>query len=448
MIRFLLPTLIAVSTSVFCLEPYCAGEKFKRAHAGVCIIDLQTGEEVYSQNPEQFFATASLQKIPLSVAAIALLGPEFQFRTELALEGAIDKEGTVHGNIWIRGGGDPTFSFENLNAWESELKKLGITKIQGKIIADPSCFETALASPFWYFEDLGNYYGAGPCGLSINENMYRITFAPGQKVGDPATIVGTEPSIPGLVTFNEVTTGPAGSGDQVFVFGAEYSSVQYYRGTVPIDQPTLTVKAAMPDPAQFCASALFAKFPATMGYDVSRSSSSISLNTLCRRESLPLKEIVRKMNLHSVNLYAEHLLKAIGGGKGRQGRLALQIYLKQLGIPAQVRDGSGLARTNLLTPRGFAALLQMIRKNPLLVSIYDSFPEPGKPGSLRSFPQISKAALRAKTGSMTNISNLGGYLTLPSGKEYAFALFCNNFEGPSSDLIPEMHRFLERFVSP
>lgn len=438
---------LCMVSSLLGLQPYCARDKFKRAHTGVYIVELETGREVYAQNAEQFFATASLQKIPLSAAAIAYLGPEYRFRTELSYEGKVDKNGNLHGNVWIRGGGDPTFSTETLAAWEAELKKLGILKIEGKIYADASCLESALASPYWYFEDLGNYYGAGPCALTVNENYYKITFQPGAKEGDPAIVLRTEPEIPGLIAHNEVTTGPAGSGDQVYVFGTEYSPIQYYRGTVPLDQSTLTVKAAIPDPSRFCASTLDAKLPATKGIEIVRQGPTIPLFTLCRHDSPPVKEIVKDMNLHSINLYAEHLLKAIGSGKGKQGCMALELFLKKLGIPVQVRDGSGLARTNLITPKGFVALLCEIRKNSLYRSIYESFPEPGKKGSLRTFPALTNASLRAKTGSMSNVNNLGGYLTLSTGKEYAFALFCNNYEGPISELTPEMHNFLQQIIN-
>lgn len=387
-----------------------------------------------------------MQKIPLSAAALAALGPDHRFTTELSYEGTIDNEGILLGDVWIRGGGDPTLSMDALAEWEAALKKQGVQKIDGKLRVDASRLESALASPYWYFEDLGNYYGAGPSALTINENTYRITFQPGAKEGDPATILKTDPVIPDLMVNNEVTTGPAGSGDQVYIFGAEYSPIQHYRGTVPIDRPELTVKAAIPDPAQFCAKTFSAKIQPSQGIEIVTSPPTNPQIPLCRKESMPVKDIVNAMNLYSVNLYAEHLLKAIGSGKGRQGRIGLEQFLKNLGIPSQVRDGSGLARTNLITPRGFAALLREIRTNPVYQPIYESFPEAGKTGTLRAFPLLANAVLRAKTGSMSNIGNLGGYIRLPSGKEYAFCLFCNNFDGPMSEIMLEMHRFLSSIL--
>ena len=217
-------------------------EVFERAHVGICILDVETEEMVYAFEEEKFFVPASLQKIPLSVAAVLSLGDEFCFQTTLAYEGVV-KEGVLHGNLWVKGGGDPTLSLEIFSEWKEALKERGIDAIDGKIIIDPTVFESAMASPFWYFEDLGNYFGAGASGLSINKNLYKITFKRGEKEGDPASVIQIDPEIPYLVFENEVTTGPAGSGDRVYVFGSEYFPKQFYKGTVPLDKDAISIRS-------------------------------------------------------------------------------------------------------------------------------------------------------------------------------------------------------------
>ena len=188
-------------------------DSFKRAQIGISIVDVETEKEMFSANGEQFFVPASLQKIPLSAAAVAFLGEEYCFSTMLEYEGKITSDGHLQGNIWIRGGGDPTLSLDIFAQWEEAIKREGISKIDGKIYVDASCFETGLASPYWQFGDLGNYYGAGASSLTINQNLYRVTFQPGKKEGDPATVLKIDPPIPYLQIHNEVSTGPAGSGD-------------------------------------------------------------------------------------------------------------------------------------------------------------------------------------------------------------------------------------------
>lgn len=149
------------------------------------------------------------------------------------------------------------------------------------------------------------------------------------------------------------------------------------------------------------------------------------------------------MNLFSVNLYAEHLLKAIGQGSSKKGTKHVEEFLKNLHIPSQIHDGAGLARTNLLTPKGVVSLLSHIKTCSRYHSIYESLPKYKQTGALESFPNISHAHLQAKTGSMSNIYNLAGYLTLGQKKHYAFAIFCNHYKGNLNDIKKEIALFLE-----
>lgn len=414
-------------------EFFCRTDSFKRAHVGIYVLDLETGEQVYADNEDQFFVPASLQKIVTSAAALSVLGEDHRFYTDLEYEGKIDRKGVLHGNVWVRGGGDPTLSLDIFTHWEEALKKAGIHKIEGKICIDQSSFEKALASPYWLFQDLGNYYGAGACALTVNQNLYRITFQPGKKEGDPTSVVKIDPEIPGLHFHNEVTTGPAGSGDKVYVYGTEYSPEQFYRGTVPLDEPTFTVKASIPDPALFCAKVLSSKISASKGIEVIKEPTRGTRQLFHRNASPPLKEILKEMNKYSINVYAEILLKTIGSGHSTEGAAKTEQFLKQWDIPCKVQDGSGLSRTNFITPKGFAALLFHMRKSSQYQSLYESF------------PAVEGMSLKAKTGSMWHIYNMGGYLTLSSGKEYVFCICCNNYPGPNSEIKAEIRAFLENF---
>lgn len=419
-------------------------EEWQKAHIGIYVLDLDTQKPIYQRNAEQFFIPASLIKIPISIVAIALLGEDYCFTTSLEYEGSIDNNKTLEGNLWIRGGGDPTISLNSLSQWEIDIKSL-ITKINGTLFLDTSCFETALASSHWSFQDLGNYYGAGASGLTLNQNTYHITFQPGKKEHDPATVIKIDPPIPNLTFYNEVTTGPAGSGDQVYVFGSEYSPIQFYRGTIPLDQSTFIIKAAIPDPAFLCGWLLSKQLNPAKGIQLIREKNkSIPPQTVIACYKSPsLKELLQPMNRFSINLYAEHLLKAIGRGNSKQGTKCVEEFLKNLHIPSQIYDGSGLSRTNLLTPKGMTTLLSHIKKSAIYLPVYTSLPEPNQTGTLQFFPKIS--GMRAKTGSMSNIYNLAGYLTT-SKKQYAFSIFCNHYIGDVKNIKKEIALFLELLV--
>lgn len=414
-------------------------ESFQKAHVGFCFVDLKTDQEVISFNPGKYFIPASLQKVIISAAALRFLGEEFQFTTALEYEGSVSEEGELAGNLWIRGGGDPTLMADIFTIWDSAIKKAGIIKVDGKICIDVSCFEQAMASPHWEYCDLGNYYGAGASALSINENHYKLTFKPGAKLGHSVEVVKLDPPVSFLTFYNEVKTGPSGSGDLVFVYGSEYSDVQFYRGTIPMDAPTFTVKAAIPDPPFLCGLLLSEKIPATRGIEIVRKRGNEETTPLLIHSSPKLKEILYKMNHSSINLYAEHLLKAMGSGSSEQGLSRIRTWLKEEGLSAQIYDGAGIARKDLITPRSFTKLLCSLKKNQTFV---DSLTEPGQKGTLKRFAPLSRGKMKAKDGTLSDVYNLSGYLTLACGRELAFSVFCNNYEGPQSEIKAELEKFL------
>jgi len=419
------------------------GESFKKAHIGIVVFDLKNGKEIYTYNAEKNFTPASLQKIITSVAAIHFLGENFRFTTDLFYYGDIDKTGLLHGDVWLCGGGDPTLSLDILSIWEKKLKQKGIKKISGKIFVDISCFESSLASPFWEFTDIGNYYGAGACGLTINKNSYTISFKGGKKENDRAKVIKMEPEIPGLIWHNEVITGPKDSGDQVNIFGMEYSPRQFYRGSVPLNANNFKVKAAIFDPAFFCGHYLNSKIPALSGVEVVKEKIQQQKGKLLFRHlSPPLKQILKEMNFYSINLYAEHLIKAIGNGKAKIGIQKTEEFLQNnFNISLHVKDGSGLARTNYISPKNLVKLLCRIRKDPKYAAVYDSFPHVGE-GSLKKFPKLS-AELKGKTGCMEGVQNLAGYIIYPDRREYVFCIICNNYEGNTKGIKNEIFNFLK-----
>lgn len=408
---------------------FSQGEKFSHAQVGIYVLEVESGKAIYQRQGEKFFVPASVMKIPITAASLNFLGEEFRFTTTLEYEGEV-REKELLGNLWVRGGGDPTLMISHLEEWKERLSEYGIEKIQGKVFLDASHFEKAAASPFWNFEDLGNYYGAGATGLAINENQYAIYFQPGKEVGEAAKVVSIEPSLPDLIFHNEVVTAEAGSGDQVTVFGMEYSPLQYYRGSVPKGEELFKVKGSFPDP-RLVIKASLEKILAPQGGVEIKEERKAPTQLIYTHFSAPLKEIVREMNRRSMNLYAEHLLKQLGEGGALQGRKKMEAFLASFGIKAQIKDGAGTARANLITPQGVVKLLV------------------GMPTLENFLPQIEKegALIKAKSGSMSNICNLAGYITLFSGKKYAFALFCNNYAAPLKEIREEISRFLDSLIS-
>ncbi len=133
------------------------------------------------------------------------------------------------------------------------MKQAGISKIEGNIVGDASIFDSQLIPDTWIWEDMGNYYGSGACGLNINENFYKLYFKP-NAVGKLATVLRTEPEIPEITFSNEMETGSASSGDQGYIFGAPFTYNRTLRGSIPAGRSEFAIKGALPNPPLQCAS--------------------------------------------------------------------------------------------------------------------------------------------------------------------------------------------------
>lgn len=285
------------------------------------------------------------------------------------------------------------------------------------MIGDASKWEKALAVPSWAWEDLGNYYGAGASALSFHENAYALVFKPGSNVGDDTMILRTDPPLPTLVLQNEVKTGPAGSGDRACIYGSEFSPVQSVRGTVPAAVNEFTIKGAIPDPAEFCASLLTQELQ-ERGITVKNralpvQNTKVDFHTTY---SPTIGEIVHWTNQKSINLYAEHLLKAVGEevsheGSTQAGLKAVANFLTSQKVDLggfNMMDGSGLSRKNLITAKQLVSVLLKMKQSELFPVFFQSLP-------------VEDGAIRAKSGSMSFIRSYAGY-----AGNIAFAIVVNH----------------------
>lgn len=408
-----------------------------KASVSAYAVNTKTGEVVVDQQSNKSVVPASCVKAITTAVALQILGPETRFQTDLEYDGVIEA-GTLKGNLYIHGGGDPCLGSERvalawdkqIETWVDAVQKLGVKKIEGEVIGDASRWEKALAPASWQWGDLGNYYGAGACALSFHENSYTLTFRPG-KEGEPAVIVRQEPEIPGLVIHNEVTTGAVGSGDQAWIYGSEYSMAQYVRGTVPAGVETFSIRGSIPDPARMCG-CLLEKALEKRGIEVMRQKREGGKRTVFHTTPSPtVKEIVYWTNQKSINLYAEHLLKKMGEvvykeGSTKAGIRAVTEFLRSKKIDLegfQLDDGSGLSRKNLVTAKQFVEILSQIKKTELF------------PIFMESLVKVTDH-VKAKDGWMTLIRGYVGY-----ADEVVFAMIVNQC------LDPQLPKKMKALVS-
>ena len=414
-------TLYALMTAI-------SSDAFTINHAlvSIYVVRMDTGEVIMDQNSELSLIPASCMKIATTGAALHLLGVEGRFETKLEYDGFIDSQKTLHGNIYIRGGGDPCLGSDRIagnlswekqiEVWADAVQKLGLQRIEGRVIGDATKWEKALAAPSWSWEDLGNYYGAGASALSFHENAYSLFFRPGEKVGDDAPILYTDPPTSLLAFQNEVKTGPEGSGDQAWIFASEFSSIQFVRGTIPAAVHEFVIKGAILNPALTCSDLLMQGLRKRKISVGGGSLKERKEKTLFHTTSSPtIKEIVYWTNQKSINLYAEHLLKALGEklygeGSTASGARAVSAFWKSQQLDLEgfnIADGSGLSRKNLVTAKQFVGMLLKMKESEYFPYFFESLPQ-------------KNSAIRAKSGSMSLIKGYVGYMG-----NLAFAVLVN-----------------------
>ncbi len=414
----------------------------KYGQFGVHIINTSNDSVMASLNPDLGLVPASALKIITTATALEILGSEFRYETRLNYIGNYDSlNGILDGDLLIVGSGDPTFGSKHfksktdtidiLEKWVIALKKKGVREIKGSVVADASCFEAEMIPSTWIWADMGNYFGAGACGLNYHDNLFTVQFRSGET-GTKTKITGVVPFVPQLKLVNKVTAG--GTGDNAFIYGSEYDNNRYITGTIPANKENFEIDGSLPDPAFFCAWSLdsmlrkhgikVSKEPMTLAYD----HEEFKPKTFFISYSPPLKDVVHLTNRYSVNLYAECLLKttarkSTGFGTNAAGCGKIAEFWQGKGINTAgmfQNDGSGLSRWNTISAKHFTSILKWMTQSKHFGIFYNSLPEQGN-------------GIRAKGGYITRVRSYAGYLKRPDGEYIAFAMIMNNYTGTPKD---------------
>ena len=445
----------------------------KHAHASVSVnvIDIETNKTIISHNPKLRLATASTAKLFSTSTALEVLGKDFRAKTRMYYDGNIDSMGVLHGNIWIRGGGDPSFGSKYFpkekpvfDEWVNAIKKLGIKKIDGAIIGDASEFDYNGAPDGWSWSDLGNYYGAGASGLTIHDNLIELHFKTSSKVGRVSRITKTVPVVPGLKFKNYVLSSQK-RGDNSYIYGAPFSLDRFITGTLPVSNNDFIVKGSLPDPELQFANELFiainnqsiainAGYKAIRTIDREKFKNDYSKMVLIHtHKGEKLIDILKITNHKSINLYAEHMLYLISHQKNNFGSIegGLKIiqskWSEEKGFHGlKVKDGSGLSRTNAISSENYTTLLYWMNLSKKAESFFSTLPVAGKSGTLKSLckGQSGQGKVFAKSGTMSGIKSYAGYIHSVSGKKYAFALIVNNHLGSTREVKRKMGLLLNK----
>jgi len=431
------------------------------------------GKQLYGRNADRLFIPASNTKLVVSAVAASLLPPDWTVQTSVFADGPVT-DGVVEGDLILYGRGDPTISarcyaidttapgacdtdpFGRLRALAGQLRARGVTTVSGDLVGDGSWFDGPLVNGDWEAYDLNWWYAAPVSGLGFNDNSIDFSYAPGATVGAPALVAFT-PDF-GMVAFeNRTRTVPAGMPTTIDFFREPGTLHVWAEGDVALDSRGGREYFALPDPDLYAAWALRAVL-ADSGIAVLGATRSTTDSmqyraarqgpALAEASSRPVKDWIFPILNTSQNWFAEMLLKQLGrrfgaGGSWPEGlRVERRFLIDSMHVDSTqfaLRDGSGLSSANLVAPMAFATLLRFIHAHPGFGTFAPGLPQSGQPGSLKNrfVGTPLEGMVHAKTGSISRVNTLSGYIELP-GRTLTFSVEANNHTLGSRVMIPQI----------
>ena len=412
---------------------------------GVVVLSLTRDDTLYSVNADEPLQPASNMKLFTSALALDQFGADHQFSTDVLRDGTVGPDGVLHGNIILRGDGDPALSKRfitgsggAMDALAQLVASAGVKRVTGTLIADASAFDTQRIPEGWQARYLQSGYAARISALSLNENLVIVRVKPGGKSGaivtlDPAT------TLPVSSTVRTV----AGKGARISAHTTSAGVIEV-KGTIGARAGERAYQLVVEDPTAFCAGA-FRRALQARGIAIDGTTafaatppSAVKLTGL---QSPPIGQMLDVMNGESINHYAELLFRDAGrsaspssvGSVESASKLLQSFMTTKVGAtPGAVfaADGSGLSVLDRITPRALVQLLSYANKAPWKDAFHTSLPIAGKSELLRHRMRATPAQgnLHAKTGTTNSVISLGGYVTAKNGEMLAFAFIYNGVD--------------------
>jgi D-alanyl-D-alanine carboxypeptidase/D-alanyl-D-alanine-endopeptidase (penicillin-binding protein 4) len=432
------------------LDSIFADTAFDHAHLGAEFVSLRTGETLYRRNAARVFLPASNQKLFTGAAALETLGPAYRFRTTVSASGQL-RDGVLHGDLIVRGSGDPTLSARfgasarsAFLAWADSLRTRGITTVRGGIVGVDSAFAGAPWGSGWAWDDLDYGFAAEYGALQFNEGVVTMQLFPSGTVGSPPIVV-LDPPTQHVRIYNLATTGPAGSAVDLSITRDPAGPGVTVAGSIPADTAMLTRTLAVRSSTAYFLSVLREALREA-GIDVQGQAlpagewpedrAGVVEALLFTHQSPPLEDVLAGMMKPSQNQIAETLLLTVGRelrgvGTAEAGAAVVDSLLRAWSLPAnelRMADGSGMSRYNLTSPRLLAGLLAHMDRSASREVWRASLPIAGADGTLEN--RMREPPLRenvvAKTGTLTGVRALSGYLTTAGGEPVAFSILLDH----------------------
>jgi D-alanyl-D-alanine carboxypeptidase/D-alanyl-D-alanine-endopeptidase (penicillin-binding protein 4) len=433
---------------------------------GIVVHSLDRDERLFDLNPRTLLVPASSAKMVSVASGAEAVGWDFQFQTTVQTNGTIS-DGVLHGDLIIVGSGDPSIggrAGNEIAQWIEALKAQGVRRIDGRIIGDDDAIEEPRPALAWTWDDLGYPTGALFGALNFGENRTTVTVTPAAAAGE-ATVVTSERSAGPRPFLNRSVTGAAGSMQLLWPEQRPAEPFLTIAGSIPVGARPATLAISAGNPTLWFAG-VFRQRLIQSGIDVTGDASDVdeltpkpdraSARTLFTHRSPPLSDIAAATLKDSINLYGEAFLRlnvAPGVFPTNDAALdGLRKRLSQWGVAPdgqQLVDGSGLSRRDVITPETLLIVLRHMYEPTATSPWMRALAIGGVDGTLnnRMKGTLAEGNVRAKSGTMSNIRSLAGYVTTRDGERLAFVVIVNNFEGTGAQAIQAIDGIAVRLAS-
>ena len=438
--------------------------RFAAANWGIAVVSLDSGRTLYTHHADQLMQPASTAKLFTAALSLSTLGADYRMPTRLLANDDIH-DGRLNGPLILYGMGDPTLGTATSTDWADQLAnqlfQRGVRQVRGDLIADDSYFTGPAFGSGWEAGDLQSWFAVPSSALSVDENIVDITVSPGSATGLPASLT-FDPVDAQMPQLGQLTTTLSRLPSDINLYRAPGDSTLYAFGTIAAKTPPQHFKLALPDPALVAGSQLRQAL-ADRGIHLTGQVHALHwpqddtalvarADTLAEIQSPPLMDVLQRGLKRSQNLYLQNLFLSVG--KHQQSMeatpgivpfasteqwsvKALHQLLAQIGIPPSaglIDEGTGLSRRDLVTPDAMVRLLAYLAAQPYAAQLHEALPIAGIDGTLTGQMRHTAAEnnVHAKTGSMTYVHCLVGYVTTAAGERLAFAIMLNNYEQPPS----------------
>ncbi|GAB1342583.1 hypothetical protein MASR1M101_17100 [Gemmatimonas sp.] len=421
------------------------GSRTRNGEWGAMVVSVTRGDTLFAHGAGSKLVPASTMKLFTAALALDKLGAEHTFSTDVLRDGAVGPDGTLKGNLVLRGDGDPSLSPRFVRGGPSASMTLlaqlvagaGIRRVSGDLIADASGFESRRIPEGWLSRYAGAGYAAPFSALTLNENIVIVGVTPGAAGG--AASVFLEPATHGFTVTNTVRT-VAGGGTRISAHRVGDDRV-VVSGTIGARAGSARYQLVVGDPVTFTAGAFRAALAAqgvTVDGDLRVGRTPDAAAIVTSLPSPPLARLVSVMNRESINIFAELLYRNAARGLDRNvvgsaetaGQTLRDFLTRQVGTTADAvtaTDGSGLSVLDRVTPRALVQLLDHAHRAPWGSAFHASLPVAGESELLRNRMRATPAQgnLHAKTGTTNDVIGLSGYVTAENGEILAFAFLYN-----------------------